>query len=271
MKVLLTITLIVGHFGPVALFGQSLRYPVSLPYLNLCAFSKQQQDPFSFTANQAALAGEKQKSIGLFSERRFMLAATSAYRLVADWPSSMGNFGLQIDYAGFRNFNENKIGLAYARNLGAGLAVGIQFNYYGYRIPAYGSASTLNVEAGAIIHFTDQLNGGFHIYNPMGSRLGKSPGEKLASSYSMGLGYDASPDFFVGAELVKEEDRPVNVIAGVQYHFEKIFFARMGIESETGAVYAGTGVGWRDLRLDLSASYHPQLGFSPGILMMIRF
>ena len=200
-----------------------------------------------------------------------MLAATSAYRLAAEWPTRMGNFGLQMDYAGFKNFNENKIGLAYARNLGSGTAVGIQFNYYGYRVPGYGDASALNVEGGAIFHFTDQLQGGVHFYNPGGARLGKSTGEKMASSYSMGLGYDPSPNFFAGAELMKEEDRPVNIIAGIQYHFDRSLFVRLGIETETGAVYAGTGIGWKDLRLDLSASYHPQLGFSPGILMLFRF
>ena len=270
MKALITIALI-GIYGLTPLFGQILRYPISLPYIDLSAYSKEQPDAFSFTANQAALAGIKQKSIGVYSERRFMLAATSAYRLAVEWPNRLGNFGLQMDYAGFKNFNENKIGLAYARNLGSVVAVGIQFDYYGYRVPGYGGASTLNVEAGAIFHFTEQLQGGVHVINPAGARLGKSTGEKLASSYSMGLGYDASSNFFAGAELVKEEDRPVNLIAGIQYHFEKAFFVRLGIETETGAVYAGTGIGWKDLRLDLSASYHPQLGFSPGILMMFRF
>ena len=270
LKALITIALI-GIFGRTAVFGQILRYPVSLPYINLSAYSNAQQDAFSFTTNQAALATQKKKGAGVFSERRFMLAALGAYRFAVALPTPNGNFGLQLDYAGFKNFSEQKIGLAYARTLGHVVDAGIQFNYYGYRIPAYNSASTVNVEAGAIFHFTEKLNGGLHVYNLFGTSLGKSTGEKLASSFSMGFGYDASSDFFAGVEIIKQEDKAVNLLAGIQYHFDKIFFARLGIESETGTVYGGAGVGWKNLRLDLSASYHPQLGLTPGILLMTEF
>ena len=44
----------------------------------------------------------------------------------------------------------------------------MQFNYYGYRIPQYGNASTVNFEVGAIMHFSEKFNGGIHAYNPVG-------------------------------------------------------------------------------------------------------
>ncbi len=270
MKAIIAIILI-GILGINAVPAQSLRYPLALPYTSLSAYSKQQPDPFSFTANQAALAPVKNIALAAYCERRFLLAATSAYRFAAVFPTRLGNFGLQLDYAGFKNFNENKIGLAYARSLGPKVDLGIQFNYYGYRVPAYGNASAIYFEAGAIMHFTDKLTGGVHVYNPVGGKLGNTSNEKLASAYKFGLGYDASTSFFVGAELIKEEDRPVNMIAGVQYHFADLFFARAGIISESGTAFAGVGVAWNKLRLDVSASYHPQLGFSPGILLIAGF
>ena len=267
MKATIAIILI-GLCGINSIRAQSLRYPIALPYTSLGAYSKQGPDPFSFTVNQAALAPVKHIGFALYSERRFLLTALSAYRFAAILPTSMGNFGVQLDYAGFKNFNENKIGLAYARSLGPVVDLGIQFNYYGYRVPAYGSASAIFFEAGAIIHFTEKLHGGITIYNPMGGKLGKNSEEKLASAYTFGFGYDVSVNFLVTGEVIKEEDKPVNVITGVQYHFTNRFFARAGISSESGSVFAGAGVGWNNLRLDVSASYHPQLGFSPGILIM---
>lgn len=251
--------------------AQSLRYSIAQPYINLSAYSQKQNDALSFTGNQAALAQIRFAGVGIYGERRFLLKETSAYTLGAAFPTRMGNFGLQLNYAGFKNFNENKIGLAYARKLGKLVDVGVQFNYYGYRIPAYGNASTINFEIGAMIHLTDKLNAGIHVYNPVGGKLGKDKDEKLASVYKAGLGYDASDHFFVSAEIIKEEDKPVNVIAGLQYHFAKQFFARAGFISESTTAYAGAGVGWKNLRLDISSGYHPQLGFSPGILLMINF
>ena len=200
-----------------------------------------------------------------------MLAEINAYTLAASMPSRLGNFGIQLNYSGFKNFNEYKIGLAYARKLGKLVDVGVQFNYYGYRIPAYGNASTINFEIGAMLHLTDKLNAGIHVYNPVGGKLGKDGEEKLASSYKVGLGYDASEKFFISSEIIKEEDKAVNVIAGLQYRFAKQFFAKGGFISESTTAYIGAGVAWKNLRLDISSGYHPQLGFSPGILLIMNF
>ena len=270
MKTKCLLLLLFGFFLNSA-SAQSLRYTLAQPYISLSAYSMQQNDPLSFTGNQAALAQSKNAGIGLFGERRFLLGETSAYTLAASLPTRLGNFGIQLNYAGFKNFSENKIGLAYARKLGKVVDIGIQFNYYGYRIPSYGNASTINFEMGALLHLTDKLNAGIHVYNPVGGKLGRDSEEKIASAYKFGLGYDASEKFFISAEIIKEEDKAVNVIAGLQYQFAKQFFAKAGFISESGTPYAGAGVGWKNLRLDISSSYHPQLGFSPGILLIMNF
>jgi hypothetical protein len=251
--------------------AQSLRYSVALPYAGQGAYSQQHNDVFSFTGNQASLAQQKHAAAGVYGERRFMLAATSAYRAAIAVPTRLGNFGVQLNYAGFKNFNENAVGLAYARSLGSKLDVGIQFNYYGYRVPAYGNASTVNFEAGAIMHFTDKFHGGIHVYNPVAAALSKTGDEKLASAYKLGMGYDASDNFFVSAEVIKEEDRPVSVTGGVQYRFMQQLFARAGFVSGNSTGFAGLGAAWKNLRLDISGSYHPQLGLSPGIMLQIGF
>jgi hypothetical protein len=253
------------------LWAQSLRYSLAQPYISLSAYSVQQNDALSFTGNQAALATTKHAGIGVFGERRFMLKETSVYTLGAAVPTRLGNLGIQVNYAGFKNFRENKIGLAYARKLGKSVDVGVQFNYYSYSVPAYQKASAINFEIGAMFHLTEKLNAGIHVYNPVGGKLGKSGEEKLASAYKIGLGYDASEKFFISCEIIKEEDKAVNIMAGLQYQFAKQFFAKAGFVSESGSGYAGAGVGLKNFRLDISSGYHPQLGFSPGILLIMHF
>lgn len=268
MRTLFIITLLTGCINVIA---QSLRYPLAVPYAGLSSYSTKQHDAFSFTGNQAALAQANEAAVGVYGERRFMLANISAYSLAAAVPSKLGNFGVQVNYSGFKNFTENKFGLAYARSLGSKMDVGIQFNYYGYRIPVYGSASAIYAEAGAIFHVSDKLNAGVHVYNPMNAKLGKDGDEKLASAYKFGLGYDASENFFVSGEINKEEDKPVNVTAGAQYQFAKQFFARAGFLSESSTVFAGAGVSFKNIRVDVAGSYHPQLGLSPAVLFIANF
>ncbi len=250
--------------------AQSFRQPVSSNYPGLGAYSTKQQDVFSFINNQAALVQIKQAAAGVYGERRFLLAATSLSTVAVAMPSSMGNFGINLKYGGFKNFNESQAGLAYARSLGSKFDIGVQFNYYGYRVPGYNSANTVNFEIGAIAHLTDQLNAGIHVYNPVGGKFSKTE-EKLTTAYTIGLGYDASDRFFVSAEIVRQEDYPVNVNAGLQYQFMKQFFARVGISSASSTAYGGVGIGWNNFRLDFSGSYHPQLGWSPGLLLIINF
>ncbi len=250
--------------------AQSLRQPVSAVYLGLGAYSTRQNDVFSFSNNQAALAQVKNASAGVYGERRFQLTETSLYTAAVAVPSSLGNFGVNVKYLGFKNFNESQFGFAYGRSLGKKVDIGVQFNYYGYRVPTYNSDNTVNVEIGAMVHLTDKLNAGIHVYNPVGGNFSKSD-EKLTSTYKAGLGYDASDKFFISAELVKEEDYPVNLNAGFQYQFAGQFFARGGIASANSVSYAGVGLAWNNLRLDISGSYHPQLGISPGLLLVVNF
>lgn len=251
--------------------AQSLRRPIAASYIGLGAYSIHHADAFSFTANQAALAQIKNVAIGVYGENRFLLNATNMYSAVVAMPTHDGNFGIQIDYFGFKDYNESQIGLAYARSLGSKLDVGIKFNYYSFRIPAYQNSSTINFEIGAIAHLTDKLHAGIHFYNPVGGNLSKTNNEKLSSIYKFGMGYEASENFLVSAEIVKQEDEPVNVNAGMQYNFQKQFFVRAGINSENASPYGGAGLSWDDLRIDVSASYHPQLGISPGIMLIVNF
>lgn len=250
--------------------AQSVRKPVSASYIGLGAYSINHADVFSVTSNQAALAQMRDAGVGFFGENRFLLAETNMYSAIIALPTKEGNFAFQADYFGYKNYSESQLGIAYARNVGKKLDLGIKFNYYSFRIPGFESPSTVNFEIGVICHFTEKLNGGIHIYNPVGGRLSKTENDKLSSVYSFGLGYEASDNFFVGAEIVKQEDLPVNVNAGVQYNFAKQFFARFGIASQNESPYGGAGVSWKIFRLDVSASYHPQLGFSPGLMLIMN-
>jgi hypothetical protein len=73
--------------------AQSLRYSVALPYINLGAYTTKQLDPFSFTGNQAALARVKTGGVGIYGERRFLLADNSVYGISAAIPTKRKFWG----------------------------------------------------------------------------------------------------------------------------------------------------------------------------------
>lgn len=249
--------------------AQSLRKPVATSNIGLSAYSQHQNDVFSFSSNQAALAQIKGPAFGVFSERRFSLLETTFFSAIAALQTKEGNFGLQADYFGFKNYNETQVGIAYARSVGKKLDVGIKFNYYSFRIPGFQNSGVVNFEAGAIAHLTEQLQAGIHFYNPVRATLSKTDNEKLPAIFKFGIGYDASENFFIGAEIIKEENLPVNVAAGMQYNFEKQFFARAGIQTQNSSPYFGAGILINNFRLDVTAAFHPQLGVTPAVRLIL--
>jgi len=112
------------------------------------------------------------------------------------------------------------------------------------------------------------LHGGVHVYNPTSSKLGKNEEEKLPAVYSAGLGYDASDNFFLSVEIEKTEELPLNVNASIQYKFANRFLARGGIVTGSSVFFFGAGFTLQNFRIDVIASVHPQLGITPGLLLI---
>lgn len=255
-------------FLPLLSMAQTVRNPITLTYPRTTTYSSLQQDVFSFVSNQAALASIKNFTAGVYGERRFMLQDLAGYSAAAAMPTTSGNFGFNAGYFGAAGYNEAVLSVAYARHLGEKIDVGVQFNYNSFRISNYGNASAVNFDAGLIIHLTGQLHAGLHAYNPTGSKMGKQGEERLPSIYSAGFGYDASEKFFFGAEVEKVEDLPLNVHAGMQYLFDEKLLARAGVSTSNSIFYFGVGYFLSDFRIDATASVHPQLGLTPGLMLV---
>lgn len=251
--------------------AQVVRQPLTVKYAGLGAYSRNFSDVFSATSNQASLAQLTTGAFGVYGERRFMLEELNGFSAIVALPTTSGTFGVQGDYFGSAAFNENQLGLLYARKVTKQVDVGVKFNYHTVRVPGYGSASAVNFEAGTIIHLTDHLHTGIHVYNPTGSKLGKTGGEKLASIYRFGVGYEASANVFVSTEIVKQEDQPVGVNAGLQYNLHEKVLLRGGVSTASNNSYLGIGLRLASARIDFNTAYHPQLGFTPGFLLLLNF
>lgn len=255
----------------MATIGQTIRRPITIPFVGQSTYSRNQVDVFSFTKNQASLAQLKNTAAGIYAERKFLLEEMSLYQAVFVVPTSSGNFGLNIVYFGSSNNNETQIGIAYGRGVGKKINLGVQFNYNSINLLGYGKTSTINFEIGTIFHLTENFNIGLHVYNPMGGRFSKNAAEQLASVYSFGLGYDVSDKFFVTAEMEKEESQSLHINAGFQYRFLKQLMVKGGVYTNNETIYFGCAIFLKSLRVDVGASHHPQLGITPGLQLIYSF
>jgi len=263
-KLLALLVMLTGHTLP----AQITRSPLSSRYTGIGACSKNFTDAFSGAANQAALAETTTPAAGVYAEKRFMLDALSNYTAALALPCSSGGIGFSMHYFGGANFNTAQLGLGYGRRLGEKACLGAQINYNTMQVPGYGSAGAVNFELGTLWHIGQKWHLGIHIYNPTGGRFGKQGTEKLASVYSIATGYEASGNFLLCTELSKEEDQPVDASLGMQYVFAKQFLARAGISTTGSNYFFGLGIKWKSFRVDAATTWHPQLGFTPALMLL---
>jgi hypothetical protein len=237
--------------------------------MGMGAYSHHFVDVFSGSANQAALSRLPRAGGGVYGERRFMQDKLSNFQAVIGVPTGRGGWGVSATYLGSGEYNESQVGIAYGMQLGQ-VDIGMQMNYAMVRAAGYGSDGTLVVEVGTIWHMTRQVHVGVHVFNPYGGKYGKQSQEKMAWVYKMGMGYEVSEKVLLSFDVIKQEDKDVTVLAGLQYALDGKLFVRAGLATATASPWMSVGWAWKNMRTDITGSYHPQLGFTPGLLLIFN-
>jgi hypothetical protein len=217
-------------------------------------------------SNQAGLAFLDDVCFTAYGERRFMAEGLNSYLFAAALPNDkIGTFGLAVNYFGFKDYNEQKIGLAYARKLAKNFSMGVQLDYLGTRIPNYGSANSVTVEIGILAKLSDKVTLGAHTYNPIHSKVGLT--DRLPSLVNIGLAYNPSKKVMLSAQLEKDiYDHPFVGRVGLEYRPVEALSLRGGIVAAQFAMASfGLGVNVQSLRIDFATSYHQILGFTPSL------
>jgi hypothetical protein len=216
-------------------------------------------------SNQAGLAFVNAISFSAYGERRFMAEGLNSYLFAAVLPfDKVGSFGLALNYFGFSDYNEQKIGLNYARKLAKNFSMGVQLDYLSTRIPNYGLAHSVTVEIGVLAKLNDKVSLGAHAYNPVNAKLG--PQDRLPTVFSLGMSYEPSKKVFLSAQLDKDiYNHPFVGRFGLEYRPIDAFYIRSGVSAAALAEASfGLGVNLKQLKIDFATSYHQVLGFTPA-------
>ncbi len=225
-------------------------------------------DIHSLFSNPAGLARLEQFSAVATAEQRFLVQEMRQISAAAGLPVAGGAVGLRVQYYGFDLYNEQQIGLTYARRLSESFQMGAQFIYFGNRIPSYGNRHLVTFQFGLQAQLFPQLQIGAGVYNPL--RLERSEeGELLPTLFSLGIGYTPSPQLLMTLEAEKDIDFPVRVKGGVEYHITEPLLLRIGAATNPSLFTFGFGLRLKNnIGIDLASSWHQFLGFTPGISLL---
>lgn len=252
--------------------AQAVSLPVAARYLGVFAYSEKQVDVFATRINAAGLARQTQSSAGIYGEKRFGLQDISLFDGAVGLVTRSGTFGVNVHYFGFDQQNQSQLSFSYGRKISKAVDVGASFHYLQLsQAGVYGNASAITGSAGILLHVGNRVVVGANAYNPFQTTWNQDKESYIPSRYSFGLGMDVSDKIFIGTEINKEENLPVDVQAGIHYAFLPQFFVRGGVATQTANYFAALGFQVPAFRIDIAASYHQQLGWSPGILFIARF
>ncbi len=213
--------------------------------------------------NPAGLAYLDGFSATAFTENRFLLEELKSVSLGLAYPTSSGTIGLLVQYFGFQDFNEQKLGISYSRKLFDKLAIGAQFDLLNTRISEYGSAQAITFEVGLNYEIVRNITAGVHIFNPI--RAAILEGEPLPASIQIGVTYQPADYLRWSISVGKDSDLAYSFRTGLEYLLLKKIFFRAGMTTNPNQFSFGLGYLYNNLQFDLATSYHQVLGFSPSI------
>ena len=267
-KLLLLITLILSTS---MLFAYDFIHPIGGRAAAMGGSSVASQGLWAMQNNPAGMANLEKISLGLYYENRWMLPET-AYKCGAfALPTKFGCLGLSFNQFGSWKYNENKFGLAYAKDFGRYLQIGLQLDYLMLKIGNdYGTFNAFTFELGLQSQVTDKLTLGTYIFNPVNLSFEQTLNhEKLPIVMRFGLAYKFTKDFIGQCEIEKNTEKEgVSLRGGLEYEAFKQFYIRAGVQTNPGILSFGLGYTIRFAQINVAAQLHNELGASIQVGMI---
>ncbi|MGQ7869577.1 hypothetical protein [Sunxiuqinia sp. sy24] len=225
------------------------------------------RSPLAVFSNPAGFAREKQMSLGLQYENRFLLNDLSTRSAFLILPLRQTNFGFSFSQFGQTDYRENKLSLGVAKRLSSRFVAAVQFHYFSLNLPENSEhATTVFIDLGAQYQLTDDFWLGAQIFNPHELSVQSL---QLEFDYPMVLRLGANMTFddllVVAVELKKREGQALAVSSGMEFLIKKELQLRLGLDTQWSVFSMGVGYALSRVQTDLTFSYHQYLGYSPSL------
>jgi len=252
-------------FCSIKTYSGNENFPVGSRSAGMGNASVANPDFWSIHHNQAGLAYISSISAGVYFENRFLISSMGIKSLGVVFPTNSGVLGLSFNNYGYSLYNEQKIGLSFAKMLHEKFAMGVQLDYLSNTIQEYGSKSVVTFEVGVMASLTKQLILGAHIYNPINAKLSSTDlyDERVPSILRVGVGYTFSEKVLFSIETEKDIYFKSVFKAGVEYHVIDILYLRTGIATNPTLNTFGFGIDYNGLKFDVASGWHQILGITP--------
>ena len=172
--------------------------------------------------------------------------------------------GIGASYFGDNLLNKTKAVGAIAHKIGK-TSLGIKTTYDQLRIDEIGSKGIFYVDIGGQIAIHEQVVIGMVITNINQAKFDTLLMSSPNTSVQVGINYHPHDKLILLAQVEKGISNPAILRLALEHTISKYVIIRTGILPSPTAAFAGFGLNWDKIKLDLVGSYQQSLGWSGGL------
>ncbi len=222
----------------------------------------------TFFYNPAGLGFIEQSFANSSFDSRFDISGISTMAITAAFAPKWGTLGIGAERFGDQLFNENKIGIAVAKNTGR-VSLGLKASFLGQTVQNISAQNTIITEFGVLAKLSNSITIGFHGSNLTGASLNSF--DQIPTTLRLGGAFKPIDKITLAAETEYIPGENPFIKAGLEYMLFKNFHLRTGINSGIRTNHFGVGYGNIKWQFDYAVNTHPSLGMSHHFSLQLNF
>lgn len=229
-------------------------------------------DVWALQANPSGITSLVKPTVSLNFIKHLFSNEISTQGLVVVLPIKNNFVGASFQRYGLNDYNENKIGFTYANKFGEKLSIALNGNYHQLKIVNYGTSTGFSVDVGALYQFNKDFTFGAFVSNPSKQKFINSEVLiEIPTSFNIGASYLASDKILIATSVSKSPKQSVDVSLGIDYKILELLSLRGGLSVKPFKQYAGFGLNYKKILLDMATTYDANLGYAPQIAVGYAF
>ena len=222
--------------------------------------------------NPAGLAKLMNPETGLYIENRFLIKELFFNAGSFAFPVKNGGIGIAITHLQLGQYTNTFAGFAFGRKFGERFSAGVRFD--GYRVSfgkEYEAGTAVSFDAGIEWSISDKVTFACNVFNPTSVQLIAATDERIPSIVRAGFSYKPMPELILMTEVEKTSGAVPVVNCGMEYVFDDKIFVRAGLGLNSSKYSFGFGYIYTQFTIDVAASWHQILGFTPQASLSYNF
>ncbi|RNL52296.1 hypothetical protein D7004_12060 [Pedobacter jejuensis] len=229
-------------------------------------------DVWALQANPSGITSIEKPTASINYIKHLFSNEISTQALVAVLPFQNNFVGASFQRYGFSEYNESKVGFAYAKKFGEKLSLSLNGNYHQLKINNYGTSTGFSVVIGALYQFDNYFTFGAFVSNPSKQKFSATQiSIEIPTTFNVGASYFASDKILIATSVSKILNQSIDVSLGIDYRIIDLLSLRGGLSAKPFKQYAGFGLNYRKFLLDMATTYDANLGYAPQIAIGYAF